>query len=214
MSFDMIRKSGPYLDSPVKLPRWQGNPSWFLRNHAPGAAVTSAATGFFSGSVVSIDRTPGSAEIHPSWVVWNGGAYNTIASIPSGSGVLSHIFAPCMVNAGTVTYRVTIDGVVYTFTSATGTADYRSVVGFLLPTDAYHSPENYVFQASGVSVDGVSMALGSAGASVPGPNDARTPFLVYFGRSLLVEASLSQACSSTGAFPAEQYAGAFIQRFN
>lgn len=214
MSFDLIRRGGPFLDSPVKLPRWQGNPGWFFRNHAPGTSVTSATTGFFSGGAVSIDRTPGSAEIHPSWTVWSGGVYNTIASISSGSGVLSHIFAPCMVSAGTVTYRVTIDGVVHTFTSTTGTADYRSVVGFLIPTDAYHSPENYAFQASGVSGDGFSMALASSGASVPGPNDARNPFLVYFGRSLLVEASLSQPCSATGSFPAEYYAGAFIQRFS
>lgn len=211
MSFNLIRGGGgPYLSDAAKLPRWSGAYARFVRNHPVAMSVNSGSINFFTGGVVSIDRIPGSAEIHPSWTVWNGATYNTIKSISNGSGVLSHIISPGLSGAGTVTYRVTIDGVVTSFTSYVEAVSFRSVVGFLLPADAYNSPDNYVAQLGATPTDPFTAKV-SADVMVLGPNDPRNPFLVYFARSILIEASLSVSADSGGA--GGEYAGAIIQRF-
>ena len=197
MSFNLLRSGGPFISDPRKPPRFSIESQYIIRSFS--ASTESAANaGFFTGVVGSMDRIPGSAAANTAY---SADTYQTLLSY-TGSGALSNIVSGIAQSAGaTHTFRVTIDGVAYTFTARTTAADTdRAVIGWALPVSAYTGAgtSHYSFQHASASVDGFTAVLPSSAAGaiyLLGPQDPRIPFLVGFERSILVEAKMSSSPS-------------------
>lgn len=210
MSFDLIRADGGYLRDPRRMPRFYGADGVFYRSYN-ATAVASSATTFWTADPGSIDRVSGSVFVTGAWTA---DVFRTVASISSGSGAVSHIIGPAAVNNNTTTYRVTVDGIVYTFTIPAVTSGDRTLAGWGVPLAAYTAATTYGLRSGATSSDGFSQQIDSTGGLIlPNPNDARVNpgNLLLFKSSLLVE--IAHASNIASAAPGS-YAGVLMQRFS
>ena len=206
-----MRDGGPFLRDPRYLPRFYGAANVFYRSYN-AATVASSTTGFFTGDLGAVDRIPGTVYITGNW---SGDVYRTVANISSGSGAISHLIGPAGGSAGTTTFRVTVDGVEYTFTGTFQADIERSVVGYGVPLAAYTAATTYGLRSGAASPDGFSMNIDATGGFVLlGPNDARVSpgQLLLFKSSLLVEMKISVV--STGSGGSNVYGCVVMQRFS
>lgn len=210
MSFNLMRDGGPYLRDPRYMPRFYGDTGVIYRSYN-AATVASSASAFWTGGVGAIDRVPGSVYITGAW---SADTYRTVASVSSGSGIVSHMIGPATSSAQTVTYRVTVDGVEYTFTAATTADAERAVIGWGVPLAAYTAATTYGLQSGAASPDGFTQNINSTGLVLLGPNDARVSpgQLLLFKTSLLVEIKISGTASGSGGVHIQ--AGVLMQRFS
>lgn len=194
MSFNMFPSRGPWIGDPRRLPRVNAEAADIVRSYSAAVADSSSST-FFTGALGSIDRIPGSATTNTAFTA---DTYKTLLSY-TGSGLLCNIVSAAAAAADTFTFRVTLDGVAYTFTAVGGSNTERIVIGWGMPQDAYHAGTIYGFQNAAASTDGFTAKNNSSHDFVLlGPQDPRIPFLVAFERSILVEAKILGGSSANG----------------
>lgn len=201
---------GPFYRNPLFMPKFYGDPAYLTRTYS-ASSTNASATAFFTGGVASVDRIPGTQIVNPSWTT----AWQTVATVASGSGIISDIIPPGNVGGGgpnDVECRVTLDGVLFpTIAFGLTAVGQRGWMGWGMPTDAYHSGGQYVFQHAGAPTAQYSAQINSAGAYVlTGPQDPRTAFFLYFASSLLVEARMA---TGTGGGGVQDYAAVVMRRF-
>lgn len=203
--------TSPFLIDPRLMPRWCLPGGDIIRSYS-AATVASSVTGFFTGAVGSIDRIPGSVYITGAW---SADTYRTVASISSGSGLVSAMFGPATSFAQTTTFRVTVDGIAYTFTAGTTADSERNIVGWGLPFTAYTAAGPYGFQYGAASPDGFTALPNTTSKfMVLEPGDPRLSAgnLLLFKRSLLVEVKISG--TATGAGGTYVYAGVVMHQLS
>jgi len=187
VSFNLVRTGGTWLRDPRELPRFAVPSANVFRSYS-ASTQSASSTGFFSGNVAAVDRIPGSVVTNS---VFATGVFKTLASY-TGSGLLANIVGPNVGNPTVYTWRITVDGVAYSFSTSTYAVHDRIVLGWGLPIDAYHASTNYGFQHEADSPDGSTAALNAAaGFVLLGPQDPRIPQLLKFDTSILVELSLA-----------------------
>jgi hypothetical protein len=199
VSFSMFRPTGPFLTDPRQWPRYSIAQSSIIRSYSATTATANIST-FWTGAVGSVDRIPGTQIFNTSV---GSNTYGTIATVASGSGLISNIISGVSNGAAVITFRITIDGVQHTIACDTvvdGGNGAPAILGPALPIDAYHAGSQYGYQHDATSTDGFTASVATAASLILlGPQDPRMwPMLLRFERSLLVEYKCSTGNSASG----------------
>lgn len=208
MSFNMFRQSGPYLTDPRQLPRFSANAESHM-SFINGSGAQNFMGISSNGPNVLAAASAGSVRLDSDW---SADTYKTVTSIADGAGVIAGFLGPMNQSGNTtdvVTWRVTLDGAVYEFSTRAhigwnGSFGSREYVGWVFGNNfsdgdaADHNRPWGLTQAS-ASLDGTTFYVGSPGFILPAPHDPRIPVLVEFRHSLHVEAKANVAIGSGGA---------------
>ena len=203
----------PYLRDPRRLPAMNFVSHNLTRPYA-GATVNPSSTTFFTGDQGSIDRMSGGFFTSSAWT---SDTWKTVAS-HTGAGTITGLLGPAASANWAFGFRVTLDGVMYTFVHNATTNGRRVYCGFLYPMKAYYTattPVNYEFDST-LTPQATGFATAPTNTTdslvVPSPNDIRmhSSCQVLYTKEMLVEMRI---VSNNGQGSIGDYAAVIGSRF-
>jgi hypothetical protein len=118
--FDKIFGGSQVFHDPRLFPRWDILESLMLMNHNNNTlALNSAAYHNVTSNHGAVTVCAATAD-----------SYNTLADISGGAGIMSYAYGPHLTVAdGTITFKFTVDGTVYTVATHSSGTNSRGVLG-------------------------------------------------------------------------------------